>query len=343
MFDFKEKYIGLIGDLHLGKRSEDEWENVYLDLKSWIKETFVGKTNQLMFLGDVFDGRLTKAKEKGATFKLLHFVDKFFEDLSQEFEIFVFSGNHDCYYKTNPEVSAMSLLRNKPNIHVIEQTVDYHYSDKTYRIVPWSSDLGDGKVDSIFAHFDIQTFRLNAHKVSDHGYSSKELFDKCDHVYSGHYHHAQERTYQDGKKLIKYLGTPLQLDWGEAGKDSYIYLFNLKENKIEDQFVNEVSPKHIRILASKVDSSKDIIGSNIVDIVWDRDEDFDESLLDLGDCFSSEFNFDKSNEKHFEDIKNNTCGVDPIQIIEETLEGSDLKEDQISRVLGRSREILSMV
>lgn len=347
MIEFKENNIGFIGDLHFGKHNEDKWDQVYNELREWIVEKFKPNTKQLMFFGDIFDGRMTKASEKGATFKLLHFVDQWFSELSKDFEIYMFAGNHDCSYKnTNPEVNGLTLLRNKPNIHVIEDTTDFVRDNKLYRVVPWACELGETKVHSIFAHFDIQNFRLNAHKVSEHGYSSKELFEVCDHVYSGHYHHQQESDYKKKTKKIKYLGTPLQLDWGEANKESSVYLFDLSKNEIVEEYTNDRSPKHIKVFASELEKkSVEFDSKSIVDVIWDVDEsEIDKKQELLEGCFKSDINFSKSKDKHFEDIKSTITSADPNEVIVEylsTIEGlSDEKRDSIIDI---SKRILKSV
>ena len=129
---------GMVGDLHIGKNKEEKWEGVYDDLLDWIITSFRGKTKDITFFGDVFDGHFSMTREKGISFKTMGYVEKFFETLAKEFHIVVFAGNHCCYYKDRCDVSALSLLKGKPNITVIEETTEFTVGDKDYQIVPWS-------------------------------------------------------------------------------------------------------------------------------------------------------------------------------------------------------------
>ena len=344
---FNSNKIGVIGDLHLGKNKDDKWEKVFDDLLSWIEESYLGKVEDIIFLGDVFDGSFSKTREKGISFKTMDYVDKFFERLTKNFHVIVYAGNHCCYYKDRCDISALTQLKDKNNITVIDKTTDTQVGDRKYRIVPWSCLIEDeGSVDAVFGHFDIKTFKLNNVKSSDHGYSTKELFKVCDTVYTGHYHLRQERDYQKGSKKIFYVGSPLQLSWAEAGKESFIFILDLSKNEMVEEFRNNVSPKHIKLEASKIIESPKSVNNSILEVVWDIDEN-DENLLKVNhllekeESFGSKFNFNKDNEKAAIEMEKISSTINPLEILSECVDSMDIENKE--KVLAKSTEILNIV
>ena len=277
-----DKYLGIVGDLHLGQHSEDQWYDTYDDLLDWIEASFLGKVNTIMFLGDIFDGKTKgwdrKADKniKGIDFRMLTYVSEFFERLAKNFHVIAYAGNHCCFYKNRCDVSGLAMLKGKENITIVEKPTSFSVGAKDYRIVPWGYNI-DGDtvegdfVDGIFGHFDIQSFKMNNFKESDHGYSTKELFKHCDTVWTGHYHMRQDRSYQKGEKRVFYAGSPLQLSWSETGKDSYIHILDLEKNDVHEEFENTVSPKFKKVAASKLLKAPTEYKKDVLTVVWDID------------------------------------------------------------------------
>ncbi len=311
----KDNKLGLIGDLHLGKHNDEKWDKVYDDLKDWIIES-MSEVDTLMFLGDVFDGHKEKTNEKSITFKMMDYVSNFFTDLSKKFKIIIYAGNHCCYYKNRCDISGLAMLKNRPNITIIEKTTVFKIGDKKYKIVPWSCDYTiGGKVDGVFCHMDITSFMMSNTKVSDHGVTSTDLFKITDKVYTGHYHALQEREYKNGKSIL-YVGSPLQLSWGEAGNESSIFILDLEENKITKKIVNDVSPKFVKVKASEILEDPKKHEGNILEVIWDV-EDSQENVLSVSDAvgkisdFSFRNNFQHKKETIISDIATK-CNVEDI-------------------------------
>lgn len=319
--------VGMIGDLHMGKHKEDRWIDIYSDLKKWIYESFYGKVSDLIFLGDVFDGHKEKTNEKAITFKMMAYISEFFDELAKDFNIIVYAGNHCCYYKDRCDVSGLTLFKGKENIQVIEETTPFSVGDKTYKIVPWAcpitqhGDEPDEHVDAIFGHFDIKTFKLNNFKTSDHGFSTTELFKLCDTVYTGHYHMRQDRKYQKDTKRIFYAGSPLQLSWSETGKESYIYIVDLTKNEIVEEFVNDVSPKFVKVKASKLIKQPKNTNGDILEILWDVENNEENTskinnILDTNGNFNCKNNFQLAQQTVVGELTNVNSAVDPTDILD---------------------------
>lgn len=343
------KHIGLLTDLHFGKHKEERWEKIYNDLLDWIiKEYSDRDITQILITGDIFDGHFSKTREKGISFKILDFAKKWFNRLSEHFEIFLFSGNHDVTYKDRSDVSICSIFKNNKNITLIEETTSFHYEDMNYRICPWSCDLaGDAqnsKVDGLFCHLDIQSFKMNGHKTADHGYSSKELFKHADKVWSGHYHWYQERDYAKGKNQITYMGTPLQLDWSEADKESYIHVFDLEKNEISEMIENDFSPKHIKVKASEVKE----VGDHHLEVIWDveQTEELQEkisSILEENVHQSVRFNRESLNKKKNLEYNKIVESMDVEVLLEDVVNNIDDIDSIRQKVVDKTKEIYNLV
>ena len=353
MIKTKYKRIGLIGDMHMGKHDTERWIKTYDDLKELIKETYKGKVDTLMFLGDIFDGHKAKTTEKAISFKMLNYIHEYFVELSQDFKIVMYAGNHCCYYKDRCDVSALAMFRGLKNITVVEETTVFSSNGKQYKIVPWACDPSiGGHVDGIFGHFDIKTFKLNSFKIAESGFDSKDLFQHCDRVFTGHYHHYQTRKYAKGKRSITYLGTPLQLNWAEAGKESYLFMFDLAENKISDMVENTISPKFIKTTASKLINDEVNIDNAYLDIEWDVEyTDEAQTKIDIFVGKHDIYNINNNMKQQFEnialEIKETQSAVSEDELVElytETLEkelGDKFGEYEKSEVISRAVDYIT--
>jgi hypothetical protein len=75
-------------------------------------------------------------------------------------------------------------------------------------------------------HFEIAGFAMYRGMESHDGLS-KEIFDKFDLVFSGHYHH------RSSDKHIHYLGNPYELTWQDYNDPRGFHLFDTDTRKLE--------------------------------------------------------------------------------------------------------------
>lgn len=268
--------IGVVGDLHFypDVKEPEKWEDAYDELGDWIVEEFSKRgIRWVVFMGDIFHGKVRKEHKKSVDFRTLTGVINFFRKFNQ-FENIIILGNHDCFHADSPEHHGLEIFDSWSNIRVVDKAPKFLYYPQNdelgfegewdsddmlpiskFAFVPWGTDVKDiPNADTIFGHFDIQTFKFNAHKVSDHGFKSEQFFRRTKTVVSGHYHHYQSRDYQKGN--ITYVGTPIQNNWAEAGKDSFICVFDAKERKLVEKIENTFSPKHVHVALSDLMSKK---------------------------------------------------------------------------------------
>jgi DNA repair exonuclease SbcCD nuclease subunit len=82
------------------------------------------------------------------------------------------------------------------------------------------------KAEICMGHFEIAGFAMHRGMESHDGLS-KEIFDKFDMVFSGHYHHRSD----DGH--IYYLGNPYELTWQDFKDTRGFHLFDLERRELE--------------------------------------------------------------------------------------------------------------
>jgi DNA repair exonuclease SbcCD nuclease subunit len=89
----------------------------------------------------------------------------------------------------------------------------------------------------------------------------KDCFSKWDHTFLGHYH-AQQQVADN----VEYVGSPLQLNFGESFETKHICIFN-PETGERKYVVNDFSPRHLVI--PQADVEKYDLEGNFVRIVVD--------------------------------------------------------------------------
>ena len=227
--------VAIITDQHFGARNDSV---AFLDFyQKFYDGTFFPALDEsgithLLILGDTFDRRkyvnfyaLQRAKEM--------FFDKL---AARNISVHMLAGNHDTYFKNTNDVNSPDLLlREYTNINVIDHPATIYVDETPICMMPWictenyqdSIDtLKDTKAEICMGHFEIAGFSMYRGMESHEGLS-KDLFNKFDLVFSGHYHHRSD----DGH--IYYLGNPYELTWQDYNDPRGFHLFDLSTRKLE--------------------------------------------------------------------------------------------------------------
>ena len=231
--------VAIITDQHFGARNDSV--NFINFFEKFYSNTFFptlkekGITN-LLILGDTFDRRkyinfysLKKTKEM------------FFDKLAgMDIKVHMLAGNHDTYFKNTNEVNSVELLLSEySNVHIIsspeEIWVDDGIGGEYICMMPWicpdnydesMNMLKKTKAQICMGHFEIQGFAMYRGMESHEGLD-KNLFNKFDMTFSGHYHHKSS----DGD--IHYLGNPYELTWSDYNDPRGFHLFDLETRELE--------------------------------------------------------------------------------------------------------------
>jgi len=237
--------IGFIGDLHIGvHQASTMWHTISLEFAEWVKKEFTDRgIKDIIIPGDVLNDR----NEIAVT--TLHYLPQFFKIL-EDFNIIITVGNHDCYYSNRSDVHSLKTLNEWSNVTIVDVMTTVTLRENVITFCPWYTDVERIPAsDIIVGHFDIKSFKMAGSKVCDRGVRSADLLEKAELIITGHYHQTQERVYKNGR--ILYLGSPYELNWGEANTPKGVYSLDL-ESKSYEFISNEISPRHRKIRLSEL-------------------------------------------------------------------------------------------
>ena len=227
--------VAIITDQHFGARNDSVG---FLDFyEKFYDNTFFPKIDEegidtVLVLGDTFDRR------KYVNFYALDRAKKMWFDKLEErgIRVHMLAGNHDTYFKNTNDVNSPDLLlREYNNIDVIQSPETIVIDSVPICMMPWicpenyqeSLDhMNTTKADICMGHFEIAGFTMHRGMESHDGLS-KEIFNKFDMVFSGHYHHRSDDTH------IFYLGNPYEITWQDYNDPRGFHLFDLETRKLE--------------------------------------------------------------------------------------------------------------
>ncbi len=276
---FKYRKIGILSDLHIGvHKDSDDWHKIALDFVDWlILKLNENQIEDLVICGDFFHTRHELEMSS------LQCGTEFLRRL-KDFNVTITTGNHCCYFRDNSDIHSLEPFKEWDNVRIIDK-MEYHESHgKTFGFCPWGIPVADiQKCNTLFGHFELINFEMAARKICDHGVDSASLCNVCDLVLTGHFHTRQHRRYEE--KQILYMGSPMQLDWGDVTNDKGLTILDIETNEIS-LIGNDISPRHVKHVLSNIkeslqgDSKKlenDTRG-NIIEL--EVDKELDPAILD---------------------------------------------------------------
>lgn len=227
--------VAIITDTHWGARNDslafiDFFEKFYTNV--FIPKIKAEGIDTVLMLGDTFDRR-----KYTNHVSLFHAKRIFFDPLAEMgVTIHMLVGNHDTAYKNTNDVNTPSLLLHEyTNIKVIHEPTTIELGGVPICMMPWICP--DNYADSLamisttpaeicMGHFEIAGFSMYRGMESHDGLS-KNLFDKFDMVFSGHYHHRSDDRH------IYYLGNPYELTWQDFNDPRGFHIFDLSNRELE--------------------------------------------------------------------------------------------------------------
>ena len=227
--------VAIITDQHFGARNDsiaflDFFEKFYDN--TFFPHIDASGTSTILVLGDTFDRR------KYVNFYALDRAKKMFFDKLAERNITVhmLAGNHDTYFKNTNEVNSPDLLlKEYNNINVIDDPTTIDLDGTKICMMPWIcpenyqaslDEMNSTQAELCMGHFEIAGFAMYRGMESHDGLS-KEIFDKFDMVFSGHYHHKSD----DGH--VYYLGNPYELTWQDYNDPRGFHMFDFATRQLE--------------------------------------------------------------------------------------------------------------
>jgi DNA repair exonuclease SbcCD nuclease subunit len=211
-----------LGDLHLGARTaSNHFSQFFNKFFSDVLYPYIDKNDihHIIQLGDCFDNRTSLSVKAYHACK-----DTWFSPLSQlDVHMHILIGNHDSMLKSTIDVNTPELLlanEFKKNISVYSKPTRITIDNTTFDLIPW---LCDGNREAIHkfmtaekvgdiccGHFEIAGFEM-MRGVPGHDGLPRDLFDRYERTFSGHYH---TRSYDDYHR-IEYVGTPYEITFAD--------------------------------------------------------------------------------------------------------------------------------
>jgi len=244
-----------------------------LETLEWVFKTAVEhNVSNIVCVGDLFvDRQKIDILTYQHTFEIFQKYVKL-----NPFNIYLLVGNHDMWYSDNWDVTSLKPLSGLDHVHVIDKpcTLNLLHCQAVSQIgrgvpeypvsfLPYTDNpldalatIGnDNDFKLLFAHLAIDGATLNTRAktrseemVEHDGEMVKincDVFQNWNQVFLGHYHAAQQIT-----PKIEYVGSPLQLSYGEAFDEKHVIIYN-HETHEKKYVVNEFSPKHFIYTATE--------------------------------------------------------------------------------------------
>lgn len=212
--------------------------------------------------GDLFNSRFS------INVNTLNAGIKMVEDLASSFEkVFLIEGNHDTYYKNSNSVNSVNFLQKigkNDNIFTVdEEPMFLKIGDKTFGLYPWAFMPEDTEKipgfktpDFGFGHFELNGVEQSGSRLSSgNKHGLHEMLALGDMLFSGHYH--INKMYKDFSTggLLYMVGSPLQLDWGDFGKEKKIVILDTSDGTMKE-VTNDVNAEFKKVFYSDMEAGK---------------------------------------------------------------------------------------
>ncbi len=245
----------LFTDLHAfpHKKSEQRLRDC-LEALEWVFKTAKEKNiKNILFGGDFFHDRnkidLLTCHE---TFVLMK------RYLDGSLNLYMILGNHDLWFFEKTSVSAVTMFSSLPNVFVIDKpqsmmidNIKWHMIPFTHNPIDVIKNLEDDVDDNTYllGHLAVDGAKLNSsgslseveiEHDGDMCKIDKSIFKSYKAAFLGHYH-----GYQTLANNLEYIGSPLQLSFGEADEVKHILHLKIQDNNFEKTYIeNTFSPRH---------------------------------------------------------------------------------------------------
>jgi DNA repair exonuclease SbcCD nuclease subunit len=257
-----DKKVLLFSDLHVHphKKSQKRLEDC-LSVLGWVFDIAQGRgITDILFGGDLFHDR-----HKIDVFTYQRVFEVLHEKLTRgRFNLYLLLGNHDLWYSDRTCVSSVTPLSALPGVKIISKPERLRIAGGTWDFIPFThnpvetlQELKAKQADPMWAlgHIAVDGAILHGTQQSDVAVEhdgdmvriSPSLFNCYEHTYLGHYH-AEQRV----NSKVEYIGSPLQLSFGEAFQDKHLIVHDCETGE-KEYIKNDFSPKHLIISVDEKD------------------------------------------------------------------------------------------
>jgi len=270
----------IFSDIHINqhKKSSERLEDCIKTLE-WVFQTAIDQgIKNILFLGDLFHER---QKIEVMTYQRTFEVFEKFHGRKggPAFQTHLLLGNHDLWHLNKWDISSVIPLRSIPGVTVIDKPSTVEVDGFSVSFLPYTHDpesdikllKNDAKFKMLCGHVAIDGAVWNVMHgttaevaIENDGEMKKVdcgVFKGWDQVFLGHYHKEQKLD-----NNIEYVGSPLQLSFGEAFQHKHIIIYDLKTH--EKKYIrNTFSPQHFIIPHEDLD--KYDLNNNFIRLIVD--------------------------------------------------------------------------
>ena len=257
----------LFSDIHIAAHKKSvERLNDCLKALEWVFET-ASKNNiqNIIFAGDLFQDReKIDIQTYHRTFDIL---------VSNKIKLWLLIGNHDMWLHDSWSYHSVKPFSAIENVTVIDDSCTLEIDGNLVDFLPYTHkplehlnklrENLDKRVGrkTLITHLAIDNAQLNTlHNTrsevaiehdGDMVKVGPNVFEGWDQVWLGHYH-GYQKIKNDLNIDIEYIGSTLQLNFGEAFQHKYVIVYDLETGNKE--FIkNEFSPQHFIIPEKDID------------------------------------------------------------------------------------------
>lgn len=259
--------VCLFGDAHIGVKKADsvfQESQMRFFKEQLVPELKVKGIDTIICLGDVIDTR------QSVNVKTQNVVLDLFKNVLKDFKVHVIVGNHDIFYSTTTEVNSLKMLSLLPNVTLYEKPEFVMFGKTKVLMLPWITDyeaFDKWNVSSeyVMAHLDICGMRMDKYNYCTNGSSIAKLFERFEHIYTGHFHTRSEKTTPEGRN-ITYIGSPYQITRIDAGDLRGYTILDLENNNAE-LVENKVSIKFKTVrFPEEIENKEEFVKGNVIDV-----------------------------------------------------------------------------
>ena len=232
--------IGMFSDIHFQPKGLER----IIATGDWIVEEFTRRGVDVVHcLGDVLNTR------EDVSVAALSAACAFFNKLAERWPVHIVLGNHDMNLKHDRRVSSLDGLSLHPRIVIHREMGIVRHGDHTALMLPYHEDqtaivsvvqrLRSGSPQQFaslvaYGHLGINgAVQVTRYNTKFSGALGPDAFAGLKRTFTGHFH-----PYQDMAHRITYLGSPLQFNYGDAGDDRGVVIYDT----VTDQHEFVVNP-----------------------------------------------------------------------------------------------------
>jgi len=191
------------------------------------------KISNVVFAGDIHHGKsIISTLAQGLIVDLI--IERY-----KNINFTFIDGNHDKASEREGSLSSLKVFEKYSNVALSINGEMIPYSDKRILLIPYSKDLTEqirgvksGEYDCLISHFGLNEGQLSSGISIVSDIKLKDLMGKFKLVILGHYHKPQKIENKD--ITVYYVGSPIQLDWGERGENKRFLILNHDNWEVEE-------------------------------------------------------------------------------------------------------------